>query len=102
MSAYEDHDRGIEVYETAESSLVFDVFYDDEAQNIADKGAHILSSHARLLTEAGTPTARFRELLYDEMTLWFTDRWLWVWGGKVRELCSTKCKALLTLGGQHE
>ena len=93
MSNFEDIDRGIEHYETG-SIAVFDQFYDAPATDVQSKDAHILTDHARQLVEAGTPTARFRELLFDDVSLWQVgEAWHYVWGDEVKQVCSNTCIA---------
>ena len=93
MSNFEDIDRGIEHYEMG-STAVFDQFYDDPAEEIQSKDAHVLTDHARQLVEAGTPTARFRELIWDDVTIWQVgEAWHYVWGDEVKQVCSNACIA---------
>ena len=93
MSNFEDIDRGIEHYETG-SIAVFDQFYDAPAEEVQSKDAHVLADHARQLVEAGTPTARFRELSWDSVTLWQVgEAWHYVWGDEVKQVCSNACIA---------
>jgi len=85
MSNYEDISRGVERGELGVS--VFDEFYDGTAEVIKTKDAHTLTDHARHLAEAGYPTARFREMIWDSATLWQSgSKWVTVWGNKLHVL----------------